>query len=149
MLLLPLAAIMLLAGAAAAPGEPAPSPRRTQPRMITPPTRFDLATPARAVRVERSSRVERLAILTFGQPEPAPTTRYSSAGVAMGLGAAAVDNDRFDLRALRLEQGRGGRMRGPFDAGLRLRLTGGRRSMQADVGLTGGVAGAIGNALKN
>jgi hypothetical protein len=73
--------------------------------------------------------------------------RYSVAGVAMGLGSAAIDNDRFDMNALRLSTGRGGRMRGPLDAGLRLRLTGDRRTMQADLGLTGGVAGVLGKAL--
>jgi hypothetical protein len=150
MLVAPLAAIaMVITGAGVALGEPAPTKFRTQPRAVTPPARFDLAKPARIVREVRPDRLQPLSNSSFEVPLAEPSIRYSIVGVAMGLGDAAVDNDRFDMRALRLEQGRGGRMRGPLDAGLRLRVTGSGRSMQADVGLTGGVAGVIGSALQD
>jgi methylmalonyl-CoA mutase N-terminal domain/subunit len=138
--------VMMLAGAPVSGADASAAKARNQPARLMMPTRFDLAsTDAKTIRSQLS---------VSGAPEfrdfreaPDRDARYSVAGLAMGLGQAAVDNDRFDMRTLRLERGRGGRMSGPFDAGLRLKLTGDRRSMKADVGLTGGVMSVVGKAL--
>lgn len=140
--------VMLLAGAPSSTAEIGVAKAPNEPNRATPPAIFDLAP---STRLSMFTKLVASRAPDFSDLRAAPErgSRYSVAGIAMGLGAAAVDNDRFDMRALRLERGRGGRMSGPLDAGLRLKLTGDRRSMKADVGLTGGVASVLGNALKD
>lgn len=139
---------MMLAGAPASTGDAAVARMRSQPVRVMLPTRFNLPrgyVPSLRAQVS----VPRAPDFTDLRVARERNARYSVAGLAMGLGAAAVNHDRFDMRALRLDRGRREQMLGPLDAGLRLKLTGDRRWMKADVGLTGGVAKALDNALRN
>jgi hypothetical protein len=140
--------VMLLAGAPVSNAEASVAGSRRPVSAMTPVTRFEL--PRRAVpSLRMQMAVSRAPEFADLRDAPERDARVSVAGLAMGLGAAAIDHDRFDMRALRLDRIRGGRMSGPLDAGLRLKLTGDRRTMKADVGLTGAVGSILGSALRN
>jgi hypothetical protein len=114
---------------------------RSGPATFTAPSRFVLTARSSAETPTPARETRRM------QQDPsaarnAEQRRFSPAGMAMGMTwespISVVDNDRFDMRNLRLEKVSGSKIKGPFDAGLMLKITASTRSMDADLGLTGG-----------
>lgn len=111
------------------------------PVAFTAPARFALQPPA----IPRTLTLAQDARSTQHVPAAGRVDdqrRFSAAGMAMGMTWASpisvVDNDRFDMRAMRIDRVSGSKIKGPLDAGLMLRITASTRAMDANVGLTGG-----------
>lgn len=126
------------------PTAPVATPRvAIMPRPITAPARFDLPRgfDASGPMTAAPVRVSHHALPSIPARRSAPI-RYSPAGAAMGMAwddsITNVDNDRFEMRTMRIDKITGSKIKGPLDAGLMLRITASTRSMNADVGLTGG-----------
>jgi hypothetical protein len=131
------------------------------PVLTSAPPRAAAALPRIVAGSRAMSSRARLSTFRVSGALPAATIRTSflvagreprSDGQAMTGWADVAEPDRAgasaSVRALRLDPPRTGRGGGPLATHLTLTLTGDRRSLDADVGVKGGVASAVRYALQ-